>query len=238
MLLAFQDGDIISIKDVQSTDETWVLKDMDNNIHELQKRYEGDQYITSENVHECINFIEMHEQYPVDVLFLDIDGVLNSSNEDSDIVLETDGRYGPYEPSLVENLNELFANVDVKVVVSSTWRFGETIESMQEILDSIGLKCEVIGLTKDHRESWSVRGNEIRRFIDEHQELLGYRHSYEYKNYLIIDDDSDMLFEQRNNFIRTDNCIGVTRAEVATMIAFYQMCKRDFEAKKDVLKNG
>lgn len=145
------------------------------------------------------------------LIFLDIDGVLNSqlwyvrtkgSRERDDLDREAIGF-----------LNNLIKKTDAKVVVTSTWRLGRTVEELQEILTRNGFVGEVIDKTKDIRYGEDgdcvLRGNEILQWMKSHPEILGCYYP-DYKHYVIFDDDSDMLYWQRNNFIQTDPYVGLT----------------------------
>lgn len=145
------------------------------------------------------------------IIFLDIDGVLNkalvsSGSEESDI-LEVKP-YGWMNKSLVENLNEITTKTGAKIVVSSTWR-RKTKEENQEMLKAFGVTGEVIGQTP-HLGKYTVRGNEIKAWLVENKEVIGCWY-WDFNQYVIIDDDSDMLLEQANNFINTDPWIGLSK---------------------------
>ena len=146
------------------------------------------------------------------VLFLDIDGVMNS--QASAIYWNRKGldnggfskRHGAFCPIAVSNLTYLLEEVpDLKIVVSSTWRLGETTESMREILKELaGVDPErVIGLTP------SMRDFGLESAPEERKEFLRYwlkKYSYnrgleiswyllqhpEVTHFVILDDDSDM----------------------------------------------
>jgi hypothetical protein len=145
------------------------------------------------------------------VVFLDFDGVLNSAQSagfwhsrrdqaqwENNMYRDWAGTLKEYIamefcPIALSNVEELMRRVpDLKIVVSSSWRVGETIESLQKILSPSKLICErIIGVT----ESFSkTRGDEIEKWLTEHPEVI---------DYVILDDDRDMLYSQRNNFINT-----------------------------------
>lgn len=149
------------------------------------------------------------------IIFLDFDGVLNSqlwyvrtkgSREIDDLDKEAIGF-----------LNNLIEDTGAKVVVSSTWRLGRTVEELQEILNRNGFKGEVIGKTISMNNGEDgdciLRGNEILQWIKSHPAEVGVGY-WDYKNYVIFDDDSDMLYWQRNNFIQTDPYVGLTPNDV------------------------
>lgn len=144
------------------------------------------------------------------IIFLDIDGVLNkalvaSNSEESDVLKVLP--YGWMNKSLVENLNKITDETKAKIVVSSAWRHSE-LEKNKKMLKSFGVKAEVLGSTP-HLGRYSVRGNEIKAWLDDNKEILG-GCSFKFKQYVIIDDSSDMLLEQAEHFIHTDAYAGLS----------------------------
>jgi hypothetical protein len=126
------------------------------------------------------------------VIFLDIDGVLNVYCQDRD-------EYGCiFHDHLVDNLKWVVEQTGAKIVVSSTWRLsGE--KSIMDMWNFRNLPGEVIGITPNLTYGPGLRthvprGEEIQMWLDEHPEVT---------NYVIFDDDSDMLENQMKNFICT-----------------------------------
>jgi hypothetical protein len=170
------------------------------------------------------------------VIFLDIDGVLNSQDwyvyrRDAVEMDSINAQYPFYEfdPRAVERLNRIIRETECKIVVSSSWRSGETIESLQKLFDQVGIIGEVIGLTphlwctkpyEDMDGYRMPRGCEIDWWLDNHgdfqrinwskEEQIKYEGKSKVKNYIILDDDSDMLYGQREHFIKTPNPTGLT----------------------------
>lgn len=151
------------------------------------------------------------------IIFLDIDGVLNSDSILSEYIPEIDGEYYPYQPHLIDNLNSILKRTGAKIVVSSTWRLGESVERLQYLLTHMGVKGEVIGKTDSYTDKFVVRGNEILKWIQDNQNLLGCHH-YDFYDYVILDDDSDMLYSQRNNFVHIQGEEGLTKEYVEQAI--------------------
>lgn len=157
----------------------------------------------------------------VKLIFLDFDGVLNNQLW---YVATKGQRADPItgqrilddiDPKSVEHLNILVKNTGAKVVVSSTWRLGRTVEQLQEILVRNGFEGEVIGKTDDLRPrdggGYILRGNEILKWLETHNEK---HFGCDAISYVIFDDDSDMLFWQKDNFIQTDPYCGLTPSDV------------------------
>ena len=157
------------------------------------------------------------------IIFLDIDGVLNHQIwfekwHKSEKRTDTEEQYNDsmIDPESVDLLNKIIADTDAKVVISSSWRKNNTIESMQTLLDKKGFKGEIIGLTpvlyftglKDYHYS-VPRGNEIKAWLEINKGILGDKMSK--VKYVIFDDDSDMLLWQRENYFWIDAYCGLTK---------------------------
>ncbi len=118
------------------------------------------------------------------VIFLDIDGVLNVYCEGRD-------EYGcTFHKHFEDNLSWIIKQTKAKIVISSTWRFSG-LEILKEMWDKRGLPGEVIDITPDSNNL--KRGDEIQHWLDNNKVI----------NYVIVDDDNDMLDIQKNNFVQT-----------------------------------
>jgi hypothetical protein len=179
------------------------------------------------------------------VIFLDIDGVLNSNDwyvyrRDNVPMDSVSAQYPFYEfdPRAIERLNRIIESTEAKIVVSSSWRHGETVESMQILFDRIQLKGEIIGLTpslhckKPYIDSggytiprgceidwWLKNEGDFQRINWSREEQQKYIDKAIVKNYIILDDDSDMLFGQREHFIHTPFMHGLIDEHVEMAIS-------------------
>jgi hypothetical protein len=178
---------------------------------------------------------DMHISQPIfqtqcyaPLIFLDIDGVFNCqifyhSKQFSDYKEAKKSLRKSLKKKEIERLeyyqsqicreriawfNKLCEELNAKVIISSTWRMGKTVEQLQEILNHCGGIFEIIGKT-DH--TGYERGTEIAKWLRDNikHEIHGC-HYYDFHKYAIIDDDSDMLLNQRFNFFQTDNYSGLT----------------------------
>lgn len=173
---------------------------------------------------------KFEEKY-MNIVFLDIDGVLNNQQEDTNYYEGYTGKH-LYSPSRVKILNKFLSEVDAKVVVTSVWRLGETLESMQMILADIGCTAEVIGMTPHLSNGYVFRGNEIYKWIKDNAGLLGVKYYYDFKSYVIFDDDSDMLYWQKDNFVHVDGEIGLsTRNCMKAMEILSHYTKKQFNGE-------
>lgn len=136
-------------------------------------------------------------------LFLDIDGVLAGDKDWGKIL--PDGSCS-FNKGAVRALTRVFEEVpDLQLVISSTWRKGETIESLQNIFRYRGFdyyyriidKTPVLQLARSEGDPYVCcpRGVEIEAWISAHT-----KHIDQYK-YCIVDDGSDMMYYQKDNFV-------------------------------------
>lgn len=149
------------------------------------------------------------------LIFLYFDGVLN--NQLWYVKTKGNRQHIDLDTSSIQFLNTLVRETGSKVVVTSTWRLGRTIEELQNALDINGFIGEIIGKTKDLRIGEDgdsiLRGNEILQWMKSHPEVLG-KPYWDYKDYVILDDDSDMLYWQKDNYIYVDPYVGITPSTV------------------------
>jgi hypothetical protein len=134
------------------------------------------------------------------VVFLDIDGVLNSTQffKMEDTYPKSNPR-SQLDSEAISYLNEI---ADWNFVLSSTWRKFYDKNEMNNMLNDMGFNGTIIDYTPDLNWQGSIRGNEIMVWMRENN--LG-----DSKKYVIFDDDSDILYWQRNNFIHVDNHFGL-----------------------------
>ena len=142
------------------------------------------------------------------ILMLDVDGVVNSE----DWYNKTNGRSGDFDPEAIALLNQL-EPLGVEVVISSSWG-----ESGEKALKEVGLTLPILGCTDHFYQDWLCRGNEIEKWFHDAFGSYGtkygskrYQKDYEY---VIFDDDSDMLLGQKDNFIQVDRQTGLTQADI------------------------
>ena len=117
----------------------------------------------------------------MNIVFLDIDGVLN--NLGSVVACGIPSKH--FDPVSVRLVAKLCENADAKIVVSSSWRNGD----LQD-LACAGISSRIIDETPHLLD---IRGREIQAWLDEHEDKV--------TNYVILDDDSDMIAGQ--NFVQT-----------------------------------
>ena len=157
------------------------------------------------------------------VLFLDIDGVLNSelwftwghyciTHDMKDKIFSGETEEDRYvdhmmDERLIANVNRIVESTGCEIVLSSSWRSRHKKEN-----DKLNTQLKRKGLIKEFfdvtpRLSSGIRGEEIQKWLEDNCT------KHEIKSYCIIDDDSDMLDYQKEFFIQTDSYIGITNAD-------------------------
>lgn len=156
------------------------------------------------------------------VLFLDFDGVLNShqsatfwhnkrdqSKWENEMYRDWPGTLKEYIaqefcPIAMSNVEELIRRVpDLKIVVSSTWRLGETVETLKKILHPSKIIGDaIIGVTP--RFGGEPRGAEIQDWLTRHPEVT---------KFVIVDDNDDMI-HLKPNLVNTHEWHGFTFADM------------------------
>jgi len=138
----------------------------------------------------------------MDIIFLDMDGVLNSvaffdanpgRNPGTNPIVDTTSVGDSWWTSMVDaeavaRLNRVIEATGAKIVISSSWRYHCEPEKMQRILEAEGFKGEVIGRTPFHhllpqgiRDLDGSRGQEISVWLTENTHL-------DIENFVILDD--------------------------------------------------
>lgn len=155
------------------------------------------------------------------IIFLDLDGVLNceSAYRNGECQYQEwiweDGRKDHYQRFCSwskDLMNKLIRETGAKIVISSTWR-RSGIEFMKKVWEMEEMEGEIIGITPSMRiKGFNIpRGVEIDYYLKEDLKFSHinwdkdiqreYMEKTGVENYIIIDDDSDMLYNQRNHFV-------------------------------------
>ena len=153
------------------------------------------------------------------IIFLDIDGVIATPES---IV---DGEWGLVESKQLL-LKQILDETNAEIVLSSSWRLW-SLEETKAYMTEKGFMFsdKIVGVTirayqyidRTEKIHLSIpRGVEIQQWIDTNihsdngKNFQRKKLAKEY-NYVILDDDTDMLFTQRYNFINTNSVEGLTQ---------------------------
>lgn len=157
------------------------------------------------------------------VVFLDIDGVLNSDfwNESHQLEI-SNGEY--IDEEKVKLLSKIIENTDAVIVLHSAWRFwlNENLQPIRKEADNLlallhKYKINIYDKTPDlsseeirkAKKFSMIKAREIMTWLGEHQGVEGY----------LVLDDLDLYSEEISRFqIRTDSMVGLTDKDVAWAI--------------------
>lgn len=169
------------------------------------------------------------------IIFLDIDGVLNSHRSmlakvgpspkppvsggpftSNQLDVEIFGRRqaASIDPVAVQLLNRVIKATGAKLVISSTHRFiaksagGFDNDLLRQYIKHFGINGEVIGATPILNDV--PRGEEIQAWLNSSQIPV--------EGFIIIDDDDDMLESQLPFFVKTDARVALTVENVEAAV--------------------
>jgi hypothetical protein len=195
------------------------------------------------------------------VIFLDIDGVLNhekwykkrqhfkgglDQKEWSDCY-----PFYEFDPESIDRLNKIIDQTGAVVVVSSTWRHSRRVEDLQEILEKVGFTGKVIDTTPSINArigpesagytvprgceiDWWLKTKKFQRINWSKERQLEHIEASEVKNYIILDDDSDMLYGQREHFVKTNWKDGLTDERMNRSIEILNSTLIDLYYESDI----
>lgn len=133
------------------------------------------------------------------VLFLDIDGVVNSRATTS-----FRNNLYPVDPHMAFMVGKIQLDTGCEVVLSSSWRHHpDGVAAVEKSIVPVYDTTPMLNYP-------AVRGHEIQDWLDKHPEVT---------RYAILDDDSDMLEEQFPNFFKTTFQNGLTEYIMYDVIA-------------------
>ena len=159
------------------------------------------------------------------IIFLDFDGVINTLFFDEEGQLHYGARNGEKVNNFqaINWLNMLNIEIPFDIVITSTWRIGKSKKDLADILYNSGLSrdIQVIGKTPSYNRYINTdysfylfghyfsrntrRGREIDLFIKQliyfDKELYN---KYDFKDFIILDDDNDMWKYKKNLIKCTD----------------------------------
>ena len=129
------------------------------------------------------------------ILFLDFDGVLNSSRTCAAFdgyPFNLKGDFPQFDPVAIALIRKVCEKTGCKIVVSSTWRHSTALEEIRDVMD-----LPVLGRTPvfgEHGLPMSAeRGHEISNWLERHPEVT---------QYAIVDDDCFDIF-QKDQLVQT-----------------------------------
>ncbi len=135
------------------------------------------------------------------IIFLDIDGVLNSEVYFKSVNTKIKG-WTRFDPKAVNIVKKLAEEYEAKIVMTTLWRIVFKKELAVELKKS--------GLVNYLHKDWQTsvtdpphRGNEIQLWLDNHPEV---------SDYIVLDDDDDILEKHKHRSVLTEMYEGLTES--------------------------
>lgn len=164
------------------------------------------------------------------ILFLDVDGVLNSresflanhaartayKGKDGELATQFIWPLGHLSEDLIDNLNLIVEATGCSIVLSSSWRITCELPDFRGWLKQKGFLYPNNIISKTDNIPDDARGGQIQRWLDSHPGVT---------KYAILDDDSEDIIgsyttkKHPNNFVKTDFKEGLQGEQVAKAIA-------------------
>lgn len=148
------------------------------------------------------------------IIFLDFDGVINSENSK-----------GIIDETLCNRVKHIASYTGAKIVYTSSWRNSIDIkhDNFHGIENYAISKTPKLVIENIDEEKYNFplsipRGAEIKEWIYKNEDIIKTEMYEAEYDYVILDDDDDMLYEQRNNFIKIDPWKGITEKDVKKAI--------------------
>jgi len=210
------------------------MSTLENDIFKFKNNEDNLENIWNNALYNFLNEnydeIDWKEKIRMKVIFLDMDGVVNTANKDRySLALKLTYDYDGYkdifkfDPRTLINFIKLLRfckKNEIGICITSTWRIGTSIEGWNEFIyrhlsKSLDMKEDdkiVIGLT--NREHNGIRGLQIMDWLNSTKGV---------SDYLIVDDEiSDIKdYFPSENILKTHSQSGLTEEKLKRIFSFF-----------------
>jgi len=150
------------------------------------------------------------------VIFLDVDGVLNSNQSGFGM--------NKVDPQMVARLEKLVQATGAKIVISSSWRSIFSLNQIKGLLRQMGAPTASHAVIDRTPVGEGNRGQEIQEWLELDPERAKVNPAHEgVQAYVILDDTNEMTPQQQPNMVQTNPQFGLTDADVAEAISILRM---------------
>ena len=154
------------------------------------------------------------------IVFLDFDGVLNTEQYQASLAVEgkpTKDTWGPlFDPPAVENLRRILDEFDAQIVISSSWRYVHSLDSLRSMWVARDLPGEILDALPCDANNIS-RGEEIECWLERN----------DHPDYVIIDDLDDFTPAQHYHYVEINPTVGITEADAQNAIEILRKSRAD-----------
>ena len=158
------------------------------------------------------------------IVFLDFDGVLNTEQYQAQLAVNgkpTKDTWGPlFDPLAVENLRRILDATNAQIVISSSWQYVHSLDSLRMMWKVRELPGEIRD-TLACGATYISRGEEIECWLERNDR----------PDYLIIDDLDDFFPAQRDHYVETNPIVGITEADAQKAIEILRKSRAERRRK-------
>ncbi len=135
----------------------------------------------------------------MNILFLDIDGVLNVYQ----------GKPDCFSKEAVDVINKITKEYHLNIVISSSWRESFTFEELETLFKENGIEAKIVDKTP------IFIGNLTREFVSiRDEEIKYYLRTHNINNFCIVDDYAIRYPELVSHFVQTDYETGLIKKDL------------------------
>ena len=155
---------------------------------------------------------QSYETNKVNIIFLDVDGVLNTSFS------MLAGPSVLLDPNAVQNLNKILLVTDTRIVLSTMWRkHAADRANLKNELYRLGVNTKlIIDQTPDFSKQGLRREDEIKWWVTKYNHLI--------RNWVAID-DLNLSQLPKDNFIHTNMFMGLSNKQSNEIISKFIFSK-------------
>lgn len=144
------------------------------------------------------------------ILFLDINGVLNSES------MDIDSHEAPLDPVNIRPLNRIIDEVGPRIVITSDWRYNLSDDSLRDIFEEAGIQGSIVGSTPLMYHPGDEIPDDMIEEIEKGQEISAWFERERDRDstapdfcFAILDENSDLAPYQAAH-VATERSVGLT----------------------------
>ncbi|MBR1963265.1 MAG: hypothetical protein IKA19_01010 [Muribaculaceae bacterium] len=139
------------------------------------------------------------------LIFLDIDGVLNTGQHLTKLKMDHQpyaDHYGPlFDPNATDNLRKIVDATGAKIVITSSWRYIHGLAGLRKMWAERNMPGSIHGITPT--DTFGSRGDEVKEYLTLFRGKTP-------PDYLILDDECEYIGDLRKRLIMPNPLTGIT----------------------------
>ena len=148
----------------------------------------------------------------MNVIFLDIDGVLNTDRWEALCLsedIELEDKFGiTFDDISIANLRTIISRTNASIVIHSTWKLHHDVEWFVDMWNTRNLPGFIISITPNIAPDYD-KHNEISMWLKLHPQI---------SQYVILDDEKEFVSPLSEHHILIDGLCGITMSNAEKAI--------------------